>query len=187
MVENVAAHSTARHRRSWPWPAIVVATFALVAVRCDLDPVHDDAVADLGGEAPGIPPGPFHRPGQPCLVCHDGSTAKPAMSVAGTVYAVLGNGEPIPGATVLITAEDGATFLATTNAAGNFYVEQAAWQPVFPLRAAVAYGGLTSTMSTIIGRDGSCATCHVDPPSRISAGRVYLAPSRSLLPEGGTP
>ena len=109
------------------------------------------------------------------------------MSVGGTVYGVVGSASALSGASVELTAENGATFEATTNAAGNFYVEASAWQPVYPLRVAVAFGGLTSTMSTIIGRDGSCAACHVDPPSRISAGRVYLAPSAALLPDAGAP
>jgi hypothetical protein len=166
--------------------ACVLGFIALLG-SCDLNPVHDDAVADLGPEAPGVPPGPLHRPGQPCLVCHDGSTATPALSVGGTVYAVLGSGTALSGVTANLTGENGATFAATTNAAGNFYVLQSDWQPVYPLRVNLVYGAITSTMSTIIGRDGSCATCHVDPPSRISAGRVYLAPSQALLPEGGGP
>ncbi len=166
---------------------ILLAALAGLATTCALDPVRDDAIADLGPEAPGVPPGPLHRAGQPCLVCHDGSTATPAMSVGGTIYGVLGATAPLSGAAVELTAEDGATFTATTNAAGNFFVEEATWQPVYPLRAAVAFGDLTSTMSTLIGRDGSCATCHVNPPSRISAGLVYLAPSAALLPEGGSP
>jgi hypothetical protein len=162
---------------------LALASFAT----CSLDPTHDEAIADLGPEAPGVPPGPLHRPGQPCLVCHDGSTASPAMSVGGTVTAVLGSSSPLGGAAVELTAENGSTWTATTNAAGNFFVEASAWAPVYPLRAAVAFGGLTSTMSTLIGRDGSCAACHVDPPSRISAGVVFLAPSQALLPEGGMP
>jgi hypothetical protein len=166
---------------------IVVGVLAIVATTCTLDPVHSEAVADLGGEMPGVPPGPLHRPGQPCLVCHDGSTARPAMSIGGTIYAVLGGDAPLSAASIELTAEDGSTFSAVTNAAGNFYVEEPAWRPVYPVRVAVTYGGLTSTMSTIIGRDGSCASCHVDPPSRISAGRVYLAPSAALLPDAGAP
>jgi hypothetical protein len=164
---------------------ILTAGLVCMVTTCSLEPVRDDAIADLGPEAPGVPPGPLHRRGQPCLVCHDGSTASPAMSVGGTIYAVLGGTAPLAGAVVELTAEDGSTFTATTNAAGNFFVDASAWQPVYPLRAAVVVGALTSTMSTLIGRDGSCATCHVDPPSRISAGRVYAAPSAALLPEGG--
>jgi len=153
---------------------------------CSLDPVHDEAVTDLGGEKAGVPRGPLHRPGEPCLVCHDGSTA-PAMSVGGTVYAVLGAGDPLAGASVTLTDAHGSTVTRTTNTAGNFYVETTSWQPTFPLHVAVAFGPLTATMSSIVGRDGSCASCHTDPPTRISAGRVYVAPNASLLPEGGAP
>ncbi len=166
---------------------VAVVVLAIFATTCALDPVHSEAVPDLGGATPGGPPGPLHRPGQPCLVCHDGSTASPAMSIGGTIYAVLGGDAPLPAASIELTAEDGSTFSAVTNGAGNFYVEESAWRPVYPVRVAVAYGALTSTMSTIIGRDGSCASCHVDPPSRISAGRVYLAPSAALLPDAGAP
>lgn len=79
------------------------------------------------------------------------------------------------------------TVMATTNAAGNFSVEPNTWRPTFPLHVAISFGGYSSTMSTIIGRDGSCATCHTDPASRISAGPVFLAPVPALLPDGGSP
>jgi len=165
-------------------PAVVVA--AAVAA-CSLDPVHDDAVRDLGGEAPGVRPGPTHRAGQPCLVCHDGSTAQPAMSVAGTIYGAPDSPAGLAGVGVTLADASGAIRTAVTNAAGNFYVEDSSWRPVFPLRVVVNYGAIPAPMSTIIGRDGSCAACHVDPPSRISPGRVYVAPSASLLPEAGSP
>jgi hypothetical protein len=165
----------------------LLVVFVFFALACSLNPVHDEAVSDLGGEAPGVPPSAEHRPGQPCLTCHDGSTAHPAMSVGGTVYGVLGSSTPLAGATVTLTDVNGATTTATTNAAGNFYVEASAWSPTFPIHAAVTLGGVVASMSSLIGRDGSCAGCHVDPASRISAGRVYLAATASLLPEGGTP
>ena len=60
---------------------------ALLVLLLSCDPVHDDAVSALGGETPGIPRGPLHRPGQPCLVCHDGASGDPAaFSMAGTVF-----------------------------------------------------------------------------------------------------
>ncbi|HWL85387.1 MAG TPA: hypothetical protein VNO21_06275 [Polyangiaceae bacterium] len=166
---------------------VALVGLAAAALTCKLDPVHDDAVSDLGDEVAGIPRGPLHRAGQPCLTCHDGSTASPAMSVAGTVYGVLGDATPFAGADVLLTDVNGSTFTGKTNAAGNFYVEQSAWQPTYPLHVVVGVGKVQATMSSIIGRDGSCASCHVDPPSRISAGRVYLVPVASLLPDGGAP
>jgi hypothetical protein len=152
----------------------VLAILAAGVVTCSLDPVHNEAIRDLGPEAPGVRPGPLHRAGQPCLVCHDGSVT-PAMSVAGTVYGVPPRATPLAGASVTLSDSSGSIFTATTNAAGNFYVEQAAWQPVYPLQASVAFGKVTAPMNTIIGHDGSCATCHTDPPSRISAGRVSVA------------
>lgn len=162
------------------------AIFCAIAA-CSLDPVHDDAVRDLGPEAPGVSPGPEHRSGQPCLVCHDGSTATPAMSVAGTVYGALDAPATLGGVGITLSDATGAIRTASTNAAGNFYIQSSEWQPTFPLRVVVDYGGITAPMSTIVGRDGSCAGCHADPPSRVSPGRVYLVPSATLLPEGGAP
>jgi len=165
----------------------VLLMLASLAMACSLDPVHDEAVADLGPEVAGIAEGPLHRAGQPCLVCHDGSTAQPAMSVAGTVNAVLGSSTPLAGASVSLTDITSSMFVAKTNAAGNFYVEPGAFRPVFPLHVEISFGGYTSIMTTIVGRNGSCAACHVDPPSRISVGAVYLAPVAALVPDGGVP
>jgi hypothetical protein len=165
---------------------------ALVAagtLTCSLDPVHDDAVADLGPETPGVEPGPLHRPGQPCLDCHGSSGVKPAMSVAGTVFAAADGTAPLAGAAVMLSDTFGRTFQTTTNAAGNFYVEPSSWAPIYPMYVTVAFGGVRNAMSTQVGRDGSCAACHVDPASRVSAGHVYLVQTASLLPaiDGGTP
>jgi hypothetical protein len=151
-----------------------------LGVACSLDPVHDEAQSDLGPEAPGVPPGPLHRPDQPCLVCHAST-----MSAGGTIHAALDDTAPLPDATVSLTDSVGSTATATTNAAGNFYVESSAWQPVYPVHTQIGLGGKTAVMLSEIGRDGSCATCHVAPSSRISAGFVYLVPSKALLPDGG--
>ena len=166
---------------------IVLAAVVATLVDCSFDPVRDEAIADLGPEAPGVAPGPLHRGGQPCLVCHDGSTASPAMSAGGTVYRVVGDATPLGGARVTLSDARGTIFAATTNAAGNFYVTPSSWQPVYPVRVAVGFGGKTATMTTIVGRDGSCASCHADPKSRISAGPVYLVSLPSLFPSGGGP
>ena len=67
-------------------PLAVVAAASGGVLSC-YDPVHDQEVAALGGEAPGVSPGPTHRPGQPCNVCHGGvGPANLRFSVAGTVY-----------------------------------------------------------------------------------------------------
>jgi hypothetical protein len=163
----------------------LLASFVLFAVSCSLDPTHDEAKSDLGDETAGIPVGPLHRPGQPCLICHDGSTA-PQWSVAGTITGVLGNNAPLEGATVALTDANLSTFSVTSNAAGNFYIEPSRWVPTYPVKVAVTFGSITSTMTTIIGRDGSCAGCHANPASRISAGAVYVAGSAEQLASAGT-
>ncbi|HEX4514397.1 MAG TPA: hypothetical protein VH054_12695 [Polyangiaceae bacterium] len=154
---------------------------ALVFVAsCSLDPVRDEAARDLGPEEAGVPEGPLHRPDQPCLVCHSD------MSVAGTIHAAPDAPAPVANVVVTLTDARGSQTTATTNAAGNFFVETSAWAPTFPIHASIALGSLDAIMSTEIGRDGSCASCHVAPTSRISAGLVFLAPAAALLPDGGT-
>jgi hypothetical protein len=165
----------------------LLAAFVACALSCTLDPVHDEAQSDLGDEAPGVRPGPDHRPGQPCLICHDGTTA-PQWSVAGTIYGVLGSSAALNGATVNLTDANLSTFSITSNEVGNFYVEPSRWQPTYPVKVAVTYGSTTATMTTIIGRDGSCAGCHTNRASRISAGPVYVAATAAQLSSsGGSP
>jgi hypothetical protein len=162
------------------WLCLVLGLGALAAC----DPVVDDAIAALGGEAPGVRRGPLHRPGQPCLLCHDGAIGDPpAFSVAGTVFDRPSGTLGVNGATVSLSDANGSTFAATTNTAGNFYVVPSQWVPTFPMKVTVSPGsGQTVTMQTDIGRDGACAACHVNPPGPSSPGQVVLA-----LDDGGTP
>jgi hypothetical protein len=147
--------------------------FALLLVACD--PVSADEKDALGGEAPGVRRGPEHRPGQPCLVCHTGEPGDPPQfSVAGTVYQTSG-------AVVKLTDSTGKTATKTTNSAGNFYLLPNEFTPVYPMKAEVTYAGITAVMSSRIGRDGSCATCHFDPAGPKSAGHIYIPP------DGGAP
>jgi hypothetical protein len=167
--------------------AAFVVCAVVCVLSCSLDPTHDEAKSDLGDEAPGVNPGPDHRPGQPCLVCHDGTTAS-QWSVAGTITGVLGSTAPLSGATVNLTDATLSTFSVTSNEVGNFYVEPSRWQPVYPVNVNVTYGSITATMTTIIGRDGSCAGCHANPASRISAGPVYVAATAAQISSaGGSP
>src|SRR6185369_14057082 len=123
-------------------------------------------------------------PGQPCLLCHGPyGGAKPEMSVAGTIFAIpdpegkkpLG----VEGVKVTITDSFGDTKTKKTNCIGNFYIKADEWQPGFPLAAKIEYptpGGSGTTpvyMSSRIGRDGSCAGCHVGERSESSPGWVF--------------
>ena len=67
----------------------VAAVLLAAAVVACVDESHELQVQALGGEAPGVSPGPLHRPGQPCLVCHgEPGPASHKFVMAGTVYAV---------------------------------------------------------------------------------------------------
>lgn len=155
--------------------------FVLLAlVACD-DPVHDAEVTALGPEDPSVPPGPLHRPGQPCVVCHSN------FSIGGTVY----NEDlvtPFPNATVTLVDASGISTQATTNTAGNFFILASDWTPVYPIGSYAADSGTVfgvtvvgtntnspSEMLTHIGRDGSCASCHFGAgPSASTPGPVYV-------------
>ena len=151
-----------------------VAILAVSAGSCD--PVHDDAVSALGGETPGVARGPLHRPGQPCLVCHDGASGDPpAFSLAGTVFLYANSAAPAVGATVSLLDAASKTATATTNAAGNFYLDPGTFSPKFPVHVTgVAMGGVSVTMHSHIGGNGSCAHCHADPAGPDSPGHVYF-------------
>lgn len=153
---------------------------ALTAAACD--PIHTEAVDALGGETAGTRPGPMHRPGQPCLTCHDGSIGNPgAFSVAGTVYVDEAGKTPAAGADVTLTSADGAKRAFRTNAAGNFFARPNDFTPVYPMRARVDYAGITVEMASLVGRDGSCGDCHGPTPGPSSAGRIFVPA------DGGTP
>ena len=158
--------------------ALAFAALACVS-SCFVDPVHNDEVAALGDENPNVSPGPDHRPGQPCLICHGGSgPGKAQFSVAGTVYDTQGQKQPSVGTAVAMVDNNGSKFSATTNKVGNFYVDVAAWAPVNPIHGvAVSGNGNMSIMLTHIGRDGSCAGCHYTPVGPASPGPVYLNPA----------
>jgi hypothetical protein len=164
-----------------------LACLVLLGVACD--PVVDDAVAALGGNAPGVRNGPLHRPGQPCLLCHDGAIGDPsAFSVAGTVFQVPSSLAPAVDATVTLTDAVGTIRNEVTNAAGNFYIQANDWTPAFPLLVYVTptSGKPVYMLSQVDGSSqvegGACATCHSDPAGRDSPGHVSI-----MLDDGGVP
>jgi hypothetical protein len=154
------------------------------------DPVHDDAIAALGPEVPGVRRGPLHRPGQSCLLCHDGAIGDPQrFTVAGTVYDTPGELVASVGATVVLTDANAFSTELQTNAAGNFYATPSQYDPTFPIQVTVrGPGGEMVRMQTLVEGDGtvepngSCASCHFDPQGRNSPGHVCVT-----LDDGGTP
>lgn len=166
---------------------IAIAFLAFIVLSC-VDPVRSAEQDALGPEDPSVPRGELHRPGQPCLVCHDG------FSLAGTVY----NEDlvtPFEGATITLTDSTGSQTTATTNAAGNFIVRKSDWTPVYPIGTYTASDGTnvvgvsivgtdpnnTAQMITQLGREGSCNACH------LASGTAPNSPGPIYITTGGTP
>jgi hypothetical protein len=159
-------------------PALPLALLACAALAagCRNDPAEQQIIDSLGPEKG--TPSATHRPGQPCLACHSTyGGATPQMAVAGTLYGLSASGTSlVPAKNIRVVLLDssgqdgqpGVTRTACSNSAGNFYVLASDWAdplPVYPLYPRV---GVTATskgtgMVSLIGRDGSCATCHVIP------------------------
>ncbi|HLK39614.1 MAG TPA: carboxypeptidase-like regulatory domain-containing protein [Polyangiaceae bacterium] len=164
-------------RRSISTAVIVVLAGGLASLVACVDVVHEDQVQALGGEQPGVPPGPLHRPGQPCLVCHGGSgPASSQFSIGGTVTRTQGQPDPAPGVQVILEDISGAVVTLTTNPAGNFYVPLQDWTPQYPLQVNGVLLGSNQAppMSTHISREGSCCGCHQPTGGPTSPGPIYL-------------
>jgi hypothetical protein len=164
--------------------SVCVVPAALAILSCD--PVHDDAVANLGPETLGIRKGLDHRAGQPCLLCHDGSIGNPPQfSVAGTVYEQDTSGALQAGTrgakSVTLTFTDSAKHQATAttspNGSGNFYLTPSDFVPTYPMEVYLEGPGTgvkATVMTSLINRNGSCAGCHVNPGSASSPGPIFV-------------
>jgi hypothetical protein len=138
------------------------------------DPALQADIAALGAEAPDVPIGPLHRPGQPCVLCHqEGGNASPFL-VGGTVYYGEDDAQPVGNVEVVLVDLAGATRRTTTNCAGNFFVRTSEWKPTPPIWASLVAGDHEIHMESPIYREGSCATCHYRPAGPQSAGHVFL-------------
>ncbi|MDP9152572.1 MAG: hypothetical protein M3O36_21825 [Myxococcota bacterium] len=171
-----------------PRPLLVRLALALTVPACG-DPVTDTAIAALGPEDPNVPPGPSHRPGQPCLLCHrDGGRAQ-AFTLAGTVYADVSSSKTVGGAKVLIVDSAKARFSAESNCAGNFFVRSGEFAPTYPYWVTLRAGTVQHDMASPVYREGSCGACHADPRSPSSPGHVYVVadPTVDMLPPSVCP
>ena len=138
------------------------------------DPVRDRAIAALGSERPGVPTGPLHRPGQPCLLCHSDSGGEEPFLVAGTVYIFRDSAMPIDGVKVNLFDSAGHQFTTSTNCAGNFIVRPGDFALNTPFWVNLQRDDVIREMDTAIYREGSCAGCHSDPAGPAAAGHVFL-------------
>lgn len=141
----------------------VVIALPVSLLSCRYDPVPQEIIDDLGPETGKADS--KHRPGQPCLACHSAyAGAAPIMAFGGTVYTTDADGKTlVPAAGVEITVTDwsGVPKKRCSNAAGNFFLEKTNWKDAaFPLFVTAG----NHKMESLIGRDGSCASCHKLPP-----------------------
>jgi hypothetical protein len=169
-------------------PRLRVAAALAIALTACADPVHDDAVAALGPDPTNAPPGPLHRPGQPCLVCHDGGgPASLVFATAGTVYQDATDPPPLVGATVMLTDSTMNVMRAQTNCAGNFFIEAVDWMLTGPVHIEVDYGSMNAQMVSHMAKQTSCAQCHTGTLSPMSVQQVYLNPTAMTYPPSGCP
>lgn len=135
-------------------------------------------------------PGPLHRPGQPCLVCHSGAHPADGMSfeVAGTIYERAMDHFGTPGVVVTLEDAEGPYAQVVTNRTGNFMVTRdgdddedsdegmvrvgRAFVP--PLRVSIAREGVERPMRSFVWREGSCSSCHRADEDFDSPGRAVL-------------
>lgn len=156
--------SPAASRRAPRLALAAVGIAALGLLSCRYDPVPQEIMDDLGPETGGE--GDRHRPGQPCVVCHGpyGGVA-PQMWFGGTLYTLDGDTlSPAKGVRVTFFDSSGNSTVAPpsacSNDAGNFYLPKEDVEEVaFPIKVGVG----STAMTSLIGRDGSCATCHRHP------------------------
>jgi hypothetical protein len=156
---------------------------------CNLDPVHRNGVNALGAEKPELypPESPYHRPGEPCGLCHsDKGPASSTFVLAGTVFWGPDDyNARVDNAYVRILNATHVTRCFVTNCNGNFYVRADDFANLtFPLLVSVERtvnpGKDENTlvirrMSSHIGREASCGNCHVQ------GLRDFLSPGQIRL------
>jgi hypothetical protein len=170
----------------------IAAMLSMASVGCG-DPVRENSIDALGGERPGVPKGPLHRPGEPCVLCHGGNgPGESTFAFAGTVYQTEGAPTPLADAIVRLIDSTGKKYETGTNCAGNFFVLEDDYAPTFPVWAKVIFGTsggkpVPHTMGSPIYREKSCAKCHTERAGPESVGPVYFAPKGVPFPARSCP
>ncbi len=148
---------------------------ASIGSSCNLDPVHRTGVSSLGEEksADYPPESAYHRPGEPCALCHSGKgPADTQFVLGGTVFwGPDAYDARVDNAYVRVLDANKTKRCFVTNCNGNFFVTADEFAKItFPLLVSVERtkdpGKDESTlvirrMSSHIGREASCATCHI--------------------------
>lgn len=150
---------------------------------CNLNPVHRAGVNNLGPERDDLypPDSEFHRPGEPCALCH--SKDGPADSefvLAGTIFwwddpndvQNRSYNDRVDQAYVRVLDANQARKCFVTNCNGNFFVRREDFPRItFPLLVSVERTKepgkndnesiAIRRMTGHVGRESSCAICHI--------------------------
>ncbi|MFP6683147.1 MAG: hypothetical protein VB934_00470 [Polyangiaceae bacterium] len=165
----------------------ILGPLALCAAGC-ADPIRSDLLQSLGEEQAGLDAGPLHRAGQPCLACHGGEgDGQMVFSVAGTIYQQPDGAVPLANAIVHMADSAGDRYQSATNCAGNFFIQEKDYAPVYPAWVWIEFGGVFVPMNSPIFREGSCATCHAGEASDVSVAGVYFSELDLDYPSAGCP
>lgn len=169
---------------------------AWLGTSCNLDPVHRAGVNNLGPEQEELYPvkSEFHRPGEPCALCHSKSgPADQEYVLAGTVFwwddpkdaQNFSYYDRVDQAYVRVVDANKTRKCFVTNCNGNFFVKPEQFERLtFPLLVSVERtvepGKDERTlairrMSGHVGREASCAVCH------IQGIRDYASPDQIRL------
>ena len=156
-----------------------VVLVASMGSSCNLDPVHRAGVNNLGEEqsAQYPPQSEYHRPGEPCALCHSKQgPADTEFVLAGTIFWGPDRYDRrVDQAYVRVLGPDKTQRCFVTNCNGNFYVTADQYSNLkFPLLISVERVKLPGgpgpndeksikirRMTSHIGREPSCGTCHI--------------------------
>lgn len=120
---------------------------------------------------------PKMHPGGACISCHEQDDDAPLLHAGGTVYPTAHEPDDChgsAGAIVEITDATGQIFSLTTNANGNFLIEQDEVDSfVTPISARVLYQGRQRQMEQQV-ETGNCNSCHTEAGSNGAPGRIML-------------
>lgn len=166
--------------------SMLLAALVGTSMACDSDPVRERAIAELGEESASVPPGPLHRPGQACGLCH--GAAGPAKSVfvlSGTVYATPTGSKPVAGVKVRVIDWVGAQWSTVTNCAGNFFVRNDEFTPKWPVWFRIEQEQRSAEMQSASFREGSCNACHAAEATPRTTHHVYLSDEDFVPPDVG--
>lgn len=167
------SHVGSSVRRAVQRLGLWLSSAALGAGGCS-DPVQQEQVAALGPEAPEVPPGPLHRAGQPCLICHGAGGDAPRFTAAGTVISTPELRQPAFGVQVRLIDAARRSYLAYTNCIGNFFIFPQEYEPVLPLWVSLSGYGAHIDMESPMHKDGDCGFCHGREKNPSSAGPIFL-------------